>query len=95
MILYIILEFVMINLSLIHLKIIFPKKETETLSRCKSVLTIILFAVIVILYLKERQVEKLNWELENFSMIGLCLYTALITGIIFMFYWYVITKKEK
>ena len=49
----------------------------------------------VILYLKERQVEKLNWELENFSMIGLCLYTALITGIIFMFYWYVITKKEK
>ena len=95
MILYIILEFVMINLSLIHLKIIFSKKETETLSRCKSVLTIILFAVIVILCLIERQVGTMNWELENFSMIGLCLYTGLISIIIFIFYWYVITKKRK
>ena len=95
MILYIILEFVMITLSLIHLKIIFSKKETETLSRFQNVLMIILFILLIILCLIERQVGTMNWELENFSMIGLCLYTGLISIIIFIFYWYVITKKRK
>ncbi len=95
MILYIILEFVMVILSLIHLKVIFSKEETKLLSRFQNVLMIILFILLIILCLIERQVGTMNWELENFSMIGLCLYTGLISIIIFIFYWYVITKKRK
>ena len=95
MILYIILEFVMITLSLIHLKVIFSKRETKLLTRCQNILMIMLFVLLIILYLKERQAGTMNWELQNFSMIGLCLYTGLISITIFIFYWYVVNKKKK
>ena len=94
MIVYIALEIVVVLFILVLLRIIHTKKETKFLSRSYSILLALQVLLLFIEYFMHSKMG-MSWELESFAIEGIYLYTQLFAAILWVIYWFVVTKNEK